>query len=1467
MMTTADCNLGKGQVETKESVKLAWPPFHFSYSLKNFFDTLCLGAAKGAHWILALVSVASLLLSLFWTEWNGCLTVDVTTLKTFFDAHFLLILIAVGVTGIARNYSRMTKQVGKARAVTAPPIAFKMLKHVGYALEVTAPPIAFCLSVYLGLVCGMVSLSAYHMLFLSIALVCDNIVKMSVFVESFILFSTYTILSGLLNMFVGFNYSICVTSFDAFAGVSCFGMTVLFVDSVCVLVMLSTCAFWLPEALNLFIRKVVGPLMPTRARHRLFGKEFSSDVTGDGPVNPDEEIVVHYFTMCVEVIRSGDPEALHFVEENLKDNLTSIVTWGEFVDELTIGVDVFDLFDYTWFKDVLFGYISLRADGTRIPNERSVELDLDHLKLHYPFIHRFLMISQLFCEVRNRPANVHFQVGMMMGMRRANLINRGAARRGGPVGNFPAGDPRHVDPVVARLRARALDGYGGALRGPAVDAEPEVPAWNANWKKIQSEFIHSDFPKVKSLFSNEELSDSLDECNLLNPMGTPFCGTTAIDLAVGILPKVDVYLKRSKYFDSPFHLGSNVELMKWAHFRGVNLRVVIPYVVENIPKETYDYCNDPSWKWVVLVVKNGDGSLLRGPPLPNAVYHAFLVIGDSSDSARLVLPEIIFTEYEAWDFLLFFIQLICSFMFTKFLLRLFSEDWGFNPYSLPVLAKIVQHVVPYLSWVDEVLCIYYNFFNVVQLRREYRFVRNIYNDCNSDCRSLRDRRDTIEDQDYYAELTYYPVLRFFGVPVLEFTSKYFCDALGYPGSGMRVVSIPRVVALIKELQMLDTDELSLAMVAVLKANYLNTNDSLPNLYVDTSEYVRVFHFFNKQQKMLPKPLAQTVSYAALGVQSWIGNLNTVALNQYAVMVGKNMSGFVWTEGHVDQVPGNYINNGFLGVKMDGLSGVERREVAWAPFGSCYTDKGQVGPGHICVTEVNSVLAALAGRSMVKIPVECEEFFTFSKEVIDWLVDSMDESGIHVEEDEVKAFIANNQGKKSNAFIQSRVSEYDRVIRGGKRNKKFFRNSCFVKLEDSSKRVEGVVRVRPRLIMTMSDFLSVRLAPLIQVIDLWNHSVIERFQIKGCDPDSFIERIASFCDRKHIATDYSAFESSVSYMFKKTENYLIKRLNDKYRFGRMYRKFRLLHEKNRVLHYSGKNGHLKFRIGSRCSGDYLTSTFNCLINFLINAYSADKCGVDYKNMSLIVEGDDGITVPKQIDDEVINGLGFGFSANVAGSVPGDVDFLRKRWMYEGSLVNIGRSLKNLMWVTSNQKLTLKKQMAIIRAKALSYYFMSPGHPVITAMINYILEKTSGINYFNGLDKFLSKNQREVLGFDVRKIGQNWGTIPVNENLRVLVSGGALGFAPISVQEQLILEQNFKIGKFYLSRVFDKYDDIVDAVDNTQWFHNTIGPPSPEMVRLMEILAMDTGELQEILEPVFGVGITTEACFAAGSVLRK
>lgn len=207
------------------------------------------------------------------------------------------------------------------------------------------------------------------------------------------------------------------------------------------------------------------------------------------------------------------------------------------------------------------------------------------------------------------------------------------------------------------------------------------------------------------------------------------------------------------------------------------------------------------------------------------------------------------------------------------------------------------------------------------------------------------------------------------------------------------------------------------------------------------------------------------------------------------------------------------------------------------------------------------------------------------------------------------------------------------------------------------------------------------------------------------------------------------------------------------------------------------------------------------------------------------------------------------------------------MYEGSLVNIGRSLKNLMWVTSNQKLTLKKQMAIIRAKALSYYFMSPGHPVITAMINYILEKTSGINYFNGLDKFLSKNQREVLGFDVRKIGQNWGTIPVNENLRVLVSGGALGFAPISVQEQLILEQNFKIGKFYLSRVFDKYDDIVDAVDNTQWFHNTIGPPSPEMVRLMEILAMDTGELQEILEPVFGVGITTEACFAAGSVLRK
>lgn len=1075
-----------------------------------------------------------------------------------------------------------------------------------------------------------------------------------------------------------------------------------------------------------------------------------------------------------------------------------------------------------------------------------------------------LICSLIYDALSAKPKHPKGCVGMWAQQIRARgrgrLNNAGANRRGGPVGNFPPGDPRHVDPAMALAIANRLGDYGP---GNFVAQLPEehlddLPEWTHQWKKIVCEFIHSDFPKVKCLFHLEELDSYGIDSMLMNPLGTPFCGITAIDLAVGILPKPDVYLKRAKYMDSPYKLGTSTNLAKHAFNRGVNLRIIIPYGNE-IPTETYDYCNDQSWRWVILVVKDNNGNKLMAVPDQNSINHAFLVLDEKSNYEQNDIVTINFEPSinDLW-FLIF--ELAGSFFatsfFSYFLIYACSETSGFfsfyyslamffagnNDVKIPTeTVEMVTYIVGVISTIlpilDELIFLYLNFSKIFLFRKEYKFIEYRYNPSNHDRRNIRERRDLIESQDCYAVLVLRPVFRLFGFNFVELDNPYICMVFGFEPKEEVIISVNRTNQIFKEIQLCNSSELSVALVSMLKANYLNTDDSLPLLYKHTSDYLKYCH---NNMKLCESRKLRTVAYAAQGALSYIADLNIVGINQFAVCVG---SGFAKEAGgpNLISVEKESINNGFLSCYFDKIVDKTRKAISFAPLFSIYTWCTQVGPGHVCTTTPTTLFAAMVGRSMVKIPHECFEFLRFSYTVIDWLISNLDSSGVIIDEDCVQSYRRINRGKRTQKYIESKINAYNDCLVSKKKHGKFFNNSCFVKLEDSSKVVNGVSRVRPRLIMTMSDYLSIRLSPLIELIDTWNKSLIERYQVKSLDPETFVNRVVGLTSHKHIVTDYSAFESSVSYCFKKAENYMIKRLYDKYQFHEVYKDFKSLSEESRVLHSSIG----KFRISSRCSGDYLTSTFNCLINFLINAYSAHKLGLDFRLIDLIVEGDDGLTKPEQIDNKVIKSLGFGFSDNTAGSSVGDVDFLRRRWVHEGSLINVGRALKNLFWVNTNQRLTIAQQKSILRAKAMSYYFLSPGHPIITPAINYILRKTSGCNYFRGLEQYLSYNVINSQ-FDVKKIGKNMGTIPVREELRHYLAEGAVGFPQIPITCQLEIERSFNNDVLYVSSILDEYDDIKTSVINNTWFHDELGPMSTEMLDCLRILQSDLNEFEQLLQ---------------------
>lgn len=509
-------------------------------------------------------------------------------------------------------------------------------------------------------------------------------------------------------------------------------------------------------------------------------------------------------------------------------------------------------------------------------------------------------------------------------------------------------------------------------------------------------------------------------------------------------------------------------------------------------------------------------------------------------------------------------------------------------------------------------------------------------------------------------------------------------------------------------------------------------------------------------------------------------------------------------------------------------------VAVAPIG-CPVEKNRaVGPGLIGLTDEKTTVSAFWSRSCSKKspvlsldndgkPIVTDEGFMAYQRRRKFVDDSKTFMGDiikrtdmdHAPQEDaslsglINQFRKVNSGKKPAKWIERRIRDYIKFVAGKmhpKEELKYKRHGCFVKFESNVKRRgeargRGKVKMRPRLIMTMSGVMQFELCYLHEISEVWYEGPISEFQVKHMNADAMIDKIREAQDKRHVVTDYSAFESSILDDIREIEMHVIRSLCSK--AGYFFTLFKLSElelDVGRILNAQS----FDFYIISRCSGDYWTSLGNGIVSICLMRHCWELKEMDIM-FTMLAEGDDGSIDELIPDEDILTGLGFEFSSKFKGSTPGDTDFLRCLWGRRRWL-NIGRVISKIYWVKKGVSLRPSKQKFLLRTMALSLHHLSPGHPILWAVVKHIERETRGYNNFKSSALFL----------DSWKEWDFSGKFPIvecDESMRQTVAEGRVGFPPIPIIVQKTIERRILSGNLHFLGLLNEYDDYIDNVDSS------------------------------------------------------
>jgi hypothetical protein len=530
----------------------------------------------------------------------------------------------------------------------------------------------------------------------------------------------------------------------------------------------------------------------------------------------------------------------------------------------------------------------------------------------------------------------------------------------------------------------------------------------------------------------------------------------------------------------------------------------------------------------------------------------------------------------------------------------------------------------------------------------------------------------------------------------------------------------------------------------------------------------------------------------------------------------------------------------LGGPVPGLNFIEKfprrirvkteRVVASAPLGCIVTDDGPVGAGLIPVTDHAGIISCFSNRYIARCLAKRDDplhkiFVHFSKIANRYLLEGL---VVPPEPTLGESFRLMSRGKRSGTEVELLLDRYERYCDGrltSSEEERFRRSALFCKLEDNSKLLDGDYFNKHRGITTMGDYESIIGSGIPLMSKLLYSGFASRFTIKECTPQEMITKIMDVQEGPHVVTDFSTYETTFDYQQRTILGQLLMDFAEKYSWpilGRSvpfvctYGSITAKHVGMRCVIEALGSGFTTTALMGWC-GNLNTALFGFAFRRLRDQGFSDDEIIDklsnvddhmdpfvvslWHDLRAIMEGDDGLVRKNQTCPDIIERLGFKLSLSYEGTKPGDCDFLSSRWMDDKRYLNVGKYLCKFLWVRNVQKLSRGKQLYILRCMASSLYHMSPGHPVLMALVQFVGRLTSHTKPFKNYEKYLDEWKFPGIRTGFPSPEQ----LRVDETMRWPLAEGGAGFTAIGISDQLLLEKSISEGHLFIGNVLsgDEY----------------------------------------------------------------
>lgn len=416
----------------------------------------------------------------------------------------------------------------------------------------------------------------------------------------------------------------------------------------------------------------------------------------------------------------------------------------------------------------------------------------------------------------------------------------------------------------------------------------------------------------------------------------------------------------------------------------------------------------------------------------------------------------------------------------------------------------------------------------------------------------------------------------------------------------------------------------------------------------------------------------------------------------------------------------------------------------------FSSSGHVlGAGMVGGNDPLSQVSACVDRVLARNPVDNsgQRIFTHvSKFVVDKIVKQVELAidDKHVKERDNGVAVLVKLLKKPVAYVTGLVEHFEDSELGWFSNK-WKEKGFFVKNESNFKSWLG----RARGIYPMAEVYCYLLAPVLVVQEMvYGCDILKRWQIKHLTNQEVYAKLRQIFDGEHCSTDYSSFEKAQVKSVREPEKMLVCAVLQRMGMHNTSALFAQVWAKERRI----KTRFFSFCHLARLSGDYWTSMGNGLVNIcLILSGHWEKCGHKYRGLeewwqdasqlSFVVEGDDGVMPVAVANPSFIGRMGLSFSLSSKGAGDGCVDFLRKVWTVDGCVVNVLRAIRSL-WIKTSRPLRWGKRMFLLRVSALSMYYMQPGHPILTSLVELVGKLTAGVTGFKNWERWFNQHRIDV-----------------------------------------------------------------------------------------------------------------------------